>query len=125
MDYCWNGTAAAKTYLDKISAFFSGKATNGVGRVFDIYQLSGTENSDAAVNSGSAIGTAASGAMSNSSYSSFMNAGYQLVLDLLNRGTIGDRVAAATSAKSGYSYFNATVGLLVLLTMTGSFQLWQ
>ena len=38
LDYCWNGTAAAKTYLDKISGFFSGKASNGVGRVFDIYE---------------------------------------------------------------------------------------
>ncbi len=37
LDYCWNGTAAAKTYLDKISGFFSGKASTGVGRVFDIY----------------------------------------------------------------------------------------
>jgi endo-1,4-beta-D-glucanase Y len=125
LDYCWNGTAAAKTYLDKISGFFAGKAQYGVGRVFDIYQLTGTENGDAAVNSGSAIGTAASGAMSNTQYSSFMNAGYQLVLDLLNRGTIGDRLAAAQSVKSGYSYFNATVGLLVLLTMTGNFQAWQ
>ena len=56
---------------------------------------------------------------------SFLNAGYQLVLDLLNRGTIGDRLATAMSTKSGYSYFNATVGLLMLLTMTGSFQLFQ
>src|SRR5436190_12772053 len=124
LDYCWNGTAAAKTYLDKLSGFFSGKAANGTGRVFDIYQLSGTENSDAAVNSGSAIGTAASGAMSNSSYSSFVNNGYQLVYDLLNRGTIGDRLASASGMKSGYSYFNATVGLIVLLTMTGNFQAW-
>jgi endo-1,4-beta-D-glucanase Y len=58
LDYCWNGTAAAKTYLDKISGFFSGKAAMGVGRVFDIYNLTGMETSDAAVNSGSAIGTA-------------------------------------------------------------------
>jgi len=121
-DYCWNGTANAKTYLDKISGFFSGKATNGIGRVFDIYQLNGTENSDGVVNSGSAIGTAAAGAMSNTSYSSFTNAGYQMVLDLLNRGTIGDRLATAQGVKSGYSYFNATVGLLMLLTMTGNFQ---
>jgi endo-1,4-beta-D-glucanase Y len=121
-DYCWNGTAAAKTYLDKLSGFFAGKATNGVGRVFDIYQLSGMENTDGAVNSGSAIGTAATGAMSNSSYASFVNSGYQLVLDLLNRGTIGDRLATAMGTKSGYSYFNATVGMLMLLTMTGNFQ---
>jgi hypothetical protein len=123
-DYCWYGTANAKTYLDKLSGFFAGKATNGVGRVFDIYQLGGMENSDAAVNSGSAIGTAAAGAMSNSSYASFVNSGYQLVLDLLNRGTIGDRLAASMSTKSGYSYFNATVGMLMLLTMTGNFQAW-
>jgi hypothetical protein len=123
-DYCWYGTAAAKTYLDKLSGFFAGKATNGVGRVFDIYQLGGMENSDGAVNSGSAIGTAAAGAMSNSSYASFVNSGYQLVLDLLNRGTIGDRLAASMSTKSGYSYFNATVGMLMLLTMSGNFQAW-
>ena len=53
-----------------------------------------------------------------------MNDGYQLVLDLLNRGEIGDRLAAAMSVKSGYSYFNATVGLLMLLTMSGAFQAW-
>ncbi len=124
LDYCWNGTAAAKTYLDKTSGFFSGKASNGVGRVFDIYNLNGMETSNAAVNSGSAIGTAAAGAMSNTSYSTFMNDGYQLVLDLLNRGTIGDRLPrTAMSVKSGYSYFNATVGLLMLLTMSGNFQL--
>jgi hypothetical protein len=28
------------------------------------------------------------------------------------------------SVKSGYSYFNATVGLLMLLTMSGAFQAW-
>jgi hypothetical protein len=46
------------------------------------------------------------------------------VHDLLNRGTIGDRLAAAGNppTKSGYSYFNATVGLLMLLTMSGNFQ---
>ena len=62
--------------------------------------------------------------MSNTSYSSFMNSGYQLVLDLLEQRTIGDRLATAMNTKSGYSYFNATVGMLMLLTMTGNFQAW-
>ena len=31
--------------------------------------------------------------MANTQYSTFMNDGYQLVLDLLNRGEIGDRLA--------------------------------
>ena len=54
----------------------------------------------------------------------FMQDGWQLVLDLLNRGEIGDRLATSMSVKSGYSYFNATVGLLMLLTMSGAFQAW-
>ena len=83
----------------------------------------GMETGNAAVNSGSAIGTAAAGAM-GTSQTAFMQDGFQLVLDLLNRGEIGDRLATAMSVKSGYSYFNATVGLLMLLTMTGAFQAW-
>jgi endo-1,4-beta-D-glucanase Y len=124
LDYCWNGTPEAKTYLDKIVGFFAGKAATGTGRVFDIYEVtSGMETSNAAVNSGSAIGTAAAGAM-GTTQTAFMQDGFQLVLDLLNRGEIGDRLATAMSVKSGYSYFNATVGLLMLLTMTGAFQAW-
>ena len=126
LDYCWNGTAAAQTYLNKIVGFFAGKGSTGVGRIFDIYELTGTETSNAAVNSGSAIGTAASGAM-GTTQTAFLNDGYQLVLDLLNRGTIGDRLptdSGMPTVKSGYSYFNATVGLLMLLTMSGAFQSW-
>ena len=44
----------------------------------------------AAANSASIIGTAAAGAMANNA-ATFINDGYQLVLDLLNRGEIGDR----------------------------------
>jgi len=98
-------------------------AALGTGRVFDIYELSGMETSNAAVNSGSAIGTAAAGAM-GTTQTAFLNDGYQLVLDLLNRGEIGDRLATSMNVKSGYSYFNATVGLLMLLTMSGAFQAW-
>jgi endo-1,4-beta-D-glucanase Y len=120
MDYCWNNTAAAKTYVDKTSAFFSGKGANGIGRIYDLYNLNGMEASGAAVNSASIIGTAAAGAMANTSYATFMNDGYQLVFDLLNRGVYGyDGVN-----KSAYSYFNATVGMLMLLTMSGNFILF-
>ena len=61
------------------------------------------------------------GAMANNQQ--FVNDGYQLVLDLLNRGEIGDRLAASMSVKSAYSYYNATVGLLMLLTMSGNMTL--
>ncbi len=126
MDYCLNGTAAAKTYVDKTSAFFSSasRAGGGVGRIFDQYNPNGTDVTGASVNSASIIGTAASGAMANSSYANLLTDGYQLVLDELNRGEIGDRLAASMSVKSAYSYYNATVGMLMLLTMSGNMQDW-
>jgi endo-1,4-beta-D-glucanase Y len=126
MDYCMNGTAAGKAYTDKTSAFFSStsRGGGGVGRIFDQYNPNGTDVTGASVNSASIIGTAAAGAMGNSTYSGFVADGYQLVLDELNRGEIGDRLATAMSVKSAYSYYNATVGMLMLLTMSGNIQDW-
>ncbi len=92
-----------------------------MGRIADLYSPNGSAYTGAAANSASIIGTAAAGAMANNQ--TFVNDGYQLVLDLLNRGEIGDRLAASMSVKSGYSYYNATVGLLTLLTMSGNFTL--
>jgi len=125
LDYCWNGTAAAKTYLDKTTAFFyaSSRGGSGVGHIGDLYDPNGNAHTGAAVNSASAVGTAAAGAMANSQ--AFVNDGYQLVVDILNRGTIGDRLATQKSTKTQYSYFNATVGLLMALTMTGNFTLFN
>jgi len=57
----------------------------------------------------------------------YLNDAYQFVLDLSNRGTINDRAATEAnppSTHTSYSYFNATVGLLTLLTMNGNLQDW-
>jgi endo-1,4-beta-D-glucanase Y len=124
MDYCWYGTAAAQSYLMKVIPFFANTAGgNGVGRIFDLYDPTNSrEASGAAVNSASLIGMAASGAMFNAStYRAFLDDGYQLVFDLLNRGTLAE---LGDGTKSAYSYFNATVGMMALLTMTGEFALF-
>ncbi len=125
-DFCWNGTAAAKTYTDKTSAFFSSasRGGGGIGRILDQYNPNGTDVATASANSASIIGMAAAGAMNNSSNQTFVNDAYQLVLDLLNRGEINDRAATAMSKKSAYSYYNATVGMLALITLSGNFQDW-
>ena len=101
MDYCWNGTAAAKTYVDKTTAFFmnSARGGTGMGRIADLYSPNGNAYTGAAANSASIIGTAAAGAMANNQ--TFVNDGYQLVLDLLNRGEIGDRLAASMTSRAG------------------------
>ena len=48
----------------------------------------------------------------------FVNDAYQLVFDMITRGVMS---VPDASGKTGYSYFNATVGLLTALMMTGAF----
>jgi endo-1,4-beta-D-glucanase Y len=121
LDYCWNGTAGAKTFLTKISAFFAGMAGSsganggGLGRLVDLYNLGGTTASTAP-NSMSLIGSAAVGAMSGSN-ASFVNSAWQILLDGENRATLD---VAKAGSQSGYSYYNATVGLLTLLSLSGN-----
>jgi endo-1,4-beta-D-glucanase Y len=123
LDYCWNGTTAAQTYLNTISGFFNGVFANGIDTVYDLYQLNGgactTCTPQAAQpNSMSIVGTAAVGALSGgATYTAFVQAGWQFLLDGGNRATLDVKATGA----SPYSYFNATVGLLTALTLSGNF----
>jgi hypothetical protein len=48
----------------------------------------------------------------------FLNTAYQAVFDTITRGSMAPVDAAG---KTPYSYYNATVGLLTALIMTGAF----
>jgi len=124
LDACWNSTSAnagdAKAFLLSNTNFFATQATNGIARVASIYQ-SGTPilpSSDTTPNSMSAIGTAGVGAManagSNASAKAFLDRAYRLILD-------ATYTSDPASATTGYTYFNATVGLLTAFTMSGNF----
>lgn len=128
LDVCFNSSAnaGAKTYVGKTTAFFSGNANagkNGIGRIFDVYDPT-TSNIPAssvmatANNSASIIGTAGVGAMADGSNQAFINEAYQAVFDVVTRGTLDTTDPAG---KTPYSYFNATVGLMTMLMMTGNF----
>lgn len=125
LDYCWNGTAAAATYLDHISATFSTAAASGIDSLADLYTQAGavckTCVGTPAPNSMSLIGTAGVGAMASTAaggkYSPFVNAAWQFVIDGQNRAM--SNVLPADNAY--YTYYNATVGLLSLITMSGNF----
>jgi hypothetical protein len=127
MDYCFNGRADAKTYVGKTTKFFATNANagaNGISRIFDMYDPA-TNNAAAASptpqnNSASIIGTAAVGAMADGSNQTFINDAYQAVFDLITRTTLSTDTKD-TSKKTPYSYYNATVGLLTALIMTGAF----
>jgi len=118
VDACWNSgsvPASGKTFLTNNAAFFASKAASGIGRIVDIYTLSGGANGDAAPNSMSVVGTAGVGAMAVGN--TFMNSAYRFILDAsyTPASTIPD-----SGGKIAYTYFNATVGLLSALTMSGN-----
>jgi endo-1,4-beta-D-glucanase Y len=117
MDYCFNATAGAKTYTTKTTAFFANAAANGIGFVQDIYTPAGGPVNGTTTNSASILGTAAVGAMASGNQT-FLNNAYQAVFDTITRGSLAPVDAAG---KTPYSYFNATVGLLTALIMTGNF----
>ncbi len=120
LDACWNGQTGANGMLSNNAKFFNNIASpssgGGVGRIYDIYTLSGSPNSDAALNSMSLIGTAGVGAMAAGS--PFAATAYKFIIDASYSpaSTIPD-----TNGRVSYSYFNATVGLMSALTMSGNF----
>jgi hypothetical protein len=120
LDACWNNNADAKAYVLKTTNFFAGLANNGIGTIFDVYSTGGQPKSGAAANSASIVGTATIGAMvtagSNAGHKAFLDRGYQFVLDAAY-------VPDPTIRADAYTYYNATVGLLMALTMSGNFQI--
>jgi endo-1,4-beta-D-glucanase Y len=118
LDACWNNNADARAYVAKTSNFFSGLSVNGIGTIVDIYLTGGTANTGSKSNSMSAVGTAAVGAMvtagSNAGHKRFLDSAYRFLLDAVYTP---DPQAQLTA----YTYFNATVGLLTALTLSGNF----
>jgi hypothetical protein len=128
LDYCFNGKTDAKTYVAKTTSFFATNANagkNGVSRIFDVYDpktsnIPTSGNMTPGNNSASIIGTAGVGAMADGSNQPFIEAAFQETFDVVTRGSLNTDTTTVNS-KTAYSYFNATVGLMTLLMMTGNF----
>jgi endo-1,4-beta-D-glucanase Y len=74
LDWCWNAEPRAKAYVAKTSAFFSGI---GAHNIVDGYKLDGTPQAqNPGKLSAAFIGPAGVGAMSSSSYQSFLDDSY-------------------------------------------------
>ena len=123
IDTCWNGTTTGNTYLSKLIGFFNSQSsTAGLANLVDIYMTNGTKDTtNSAPNSMSLIGCAGVGAMVNATNaSSFRDRAWQFLLD----GQYTDSppfMGQISGTKGGYTYYNATVGLMAMLTMTGNF----
>jgi endoglucanase len=117
LDVCWNDNADAKDYVNKITKTFVAKSDGeGLGNLADIYDGSGNAKQGASNNSMSIIGTAAVGAMAtgDASHQAFLDRAYQFLIDASYN-------TDPTYQDDGYTYYNATVGLLTALTLTGNF----
>jgi endo-1,4-beta-D-glucanase Y len=128
LDYCFHSTDEAKAYTKKTTAFFALMAQNGTGFLMDMFTSSGGAVYGSGTNSASMLGTAAVGAMASGNQA-FLNDAYQAVFDLLTRGTMAPSIYVASgygesgspSPQPTHGYYNATVGMLTLLIMTGNF----
>jgi hypothetical protein len=124
LDYCFYETAEAKAYTDLTTRFFTGAANDGIGRILDLYTTTGGLVTGSTGNSASLLGTAAVGAMASGSNPTFLDSAYQTLFDIAMRGTMATPSYASDSRytpEPTYSYYNATVGLLTLLILTGNF----
>jgi hypothetical protein len=113
LDVCFGGAHAsdAKTYVGKTTSFFATNAN--AGNVPSSGMTPGN-------NSASVIGAAAVGAMADGTNTQFIEDAYQATFDIVSRGSL-DTTDTSAGAKTAYSYYNATVGMLALLIMTGNF----
>ena len=104
-DACWYNAARAKSYLGRVATFFKGVGPTGIR---DGYNLDGT--SPGMYVSSAFEGPAGNAAMAASGdYTDFMRQIYGRVSSVTKAGT-----------SSAYNYYNASVGLLSLMLMTGN-----
>jgi endo-1,4-beta-D-glucanase Y len=117
LDACWNNNADAKAYVALLAGtngfFQTESVTAGLGSLGDIYQLSGAKDATAEPNSMSLIGAMGVGAMAAGN-AALATRAYRFILD----ATYSPDPVGAVKA---YTYYNATVGLLMALTMSGNF----
>jgi endo-1,4-beta-D-glucanase Y len=125
LDACWNGNADAKAYVTKTTNFFTSKSgtTAGLGSLSDRYNSDGSVCTACSVmaqqNSMSLIGAVTVGAMAtgNAANQAFVDRGWHFLLD----GAYTADPTFRAGATAAYTYYNATVGLLTALTLSGNF----
>ncbi len=112
LDYCWTGDSNAQAYVAKTSKFFSIKV-GGATQIVDGYDLNGTPHAqyqtgaNAQIQSSAFVGPAGVGAMSDSSYQTFVNDAYGVLV--------------TGKALVGGTYYDDSWMVLSLLMMTANF----
>ena len=105
LDFCWFNEARALTYLQKITAFYSGI---GAANLVDAYELDGTPASGASLHLAAFVGPAGVGAMAASSFATLRDQAYTALVT--PPGLLG-----------GSLYYNESWSVLSVLMMNGRF----
>jgi endo-1,4-beta-D-glucanase Y len=113
MDYCWSGSASAKTFLTPMVNFFVQYANQTLGPKsikIPITPLSGSAAGQYV--SGAITGPAAVAAMMSASDQSFVDSSWTYLYSV---------VINATSSQANDNYFSSSVGLISMLALSGNF----
>jgi endo-1,4-beta-D-glucanase Y len=110
LDYCWNASASAKSFLAPMDAYFmqasqSGATVNGIK--IPVAIMGGTGQ----YNSGAITGPAAIAAMMSSSNQALVDNSWNYLYSLV----------ISSSNPGNPNYFGSTLGLLSLLALSGNF----
>jgi endo-1,4-beta-D-glucanase Y len=110
LDYCWNGSSQAQTFLTKMVAYFTQASNNGAN-VSGIKIPVSTGGGTGQFNSGAITGPAAIAAMMSPSNQTFVNNSWTYLYSLV--GSAG--------SPGNLNYFSSTLGLISMLALSGNF----
>jgi endo-1,4-beta-D-glucanase Y len=115
LDWCENGAPEARTYLDKIVAFYQQQAPTSVGTLKDGYTTAGG-------NPAGVLGDYSAGmSFFGPAGVAAMAGGHDAFADLVYRTLISNSTTSLMSFPGVYTYFAASWGVLSLVTMSGNF----
>jgi endo-1,4-beta-D-glucanase Y len=109
LDYCWTGDTTAQSYVAKTSKFFS-TTVGGATKIVDGYDLNGTAHAqyqNGSIQSSAFVGPAGVGAMSSSTYQTFVDDAYAVLV--------------TGKALVGGTYYDESWMVMSLLMMTANF----
>jgi endoglucanase len=109
LDYCWTGDTTAQAYVAKTSKFFS-TTVGGATKIVDGYDLNGTAHAqyqNGSIQSSAFVGPAGVGAMSSSTYQTFVDDAYAVLV--------------TGKALVGGTYYDESWMVMSLLMMTANF----
>jgi endo-1,4-beta-D-glucanase Y len=111
LDYCWSGSASAKTFLTPMVNYFVQYASQNLGPKSIKIPITPLSGGAGQYVSGAITGPAAIAAMMSSSNQSFIDGSWTYLYSVVTNDTSANNL----------NYFSSSVGLISMLALTGNF----